>query len=130
MRLAIIASVGLLVAAGPAFAHHPFASEFDSNAPMTLTGKITAIDWNDPHVYFHVDVKDVNGQMRNWSMEAASPETLQKGGWSRTTLKSGDEITVQGYRAKSEPFVMAARMIKLPDGKTMSSASNDGGPKT
>lgn len=114
MRTATFATLGLLVAATPAFAHHPFASEFDANAPLSLTGKVTQVDWNDPHVMVHVAINDASGQTRNWSFEAASPQMLEGKGWTKTTLKDGDQITVQGYRAKSEPFVAAARVIELP----------------
>jgi hypothetical protein len=130
MRPAILAALGLVMAVGPAFAHHPFASEFDANAPVTLTGTVMRVDWNDPHVMIHVVVKDAAGQTRDWSMEAASPDGMKNKGWTQAMLKQGEQITVTGYRAKSEPFVMAAREIQLPGGQKMSSAANDGGPQT
>lgn len=128
MKPVMFAALGLLMAAGPALAHHPFASEFDAQAPVTLTGTVMQVDWNDPHVVIHVAVKD-GGQTRDWSMQAASPDTMKNKGWTQAMLKQGEQITVEGYRAKSEPFVMAARMIELPGGKKLSSAANDGGPQ-
>lgn len=130
MKTATLAVAGLLVAASPAFAHHPFASEFDAQAPVTLTGTIMNVDWADPHIVIHFAVKDANGQTRDWSAEAGSTELMGKKGWSQAMLKQGEQITVQGYRAKSEPFMMAARMIELPGGKKMSAAADDGGPQT
>jgi hypothetical protein len=130
MKPAMLVAFGLLVAAGPAFAHHPFASEFDAQAPVTLTGMVTGVDWNDPHVMIHVAVKDPGGQTRDWNMEAGSPNEMTQKGWSESMLNRGTQITVQGYRAKTEPFVMAARTIELPGGKRLSSSSNDGGPQT
>jgi hypothetical protein len=130
MKSLPLAAVALLMVGGPALAHHPFASEFDANAPVTLTGTVEGVNWNNPHVNFRVAVKDNSGETRNWTFQAASPATLQKKGWTKTTLKEGEKITMQGYRAKSEPFVAAARMISLPNGKKLSSASNDGGPQT
>ncbi|SRR5579871_980147 len=131
MKIASLAALGILLATVPALAHHPFASEFDANAPLSLTGKITKVDWNDPHVVVHVTVNDAGGQTRNWSLEAASPAMLQKKGWTKAMLKEGDQITIHGYRAKSEPFMGAARSVELPGGQKMSLADDDdGGPKT
>jgi Family of unknown function (DUF6152) len=131
MKTATFAVLGLLIAAGPALAHHPFASEFDADAPLSLTGKVTKVDWSDPHVMVHVSVNDPSGQSRNWNFEAASPQMLEGKGWTKSTLKEGDQIMVRGYRAKSEPFVAAARVIQLPDGKKLSAADDDdGGPMT
>jgi hypothetical protein len=130
MKMAMLTLAGVLIAAAPALAHHPFASEFDANAPVTLTGTIMNVTWANPHVVIHVNVKDSNGQTRDWGMEAASTETMTMKGWNQSMLKPGEQITVKGYRAKTEPFMMAARMITLADGKQMSTASNDGGPQT
>ena len=89
------------------------------------------VDWNEPHVVFHVAVKDPAGQTRDWRLEAASPTTLERKGWTKAMLREGDEITVRGYRGKSEPFTGAARSVELPGGKKMPSGDDDdGGPKT
>jgi hypothetical protein len=119
-----------LVAPVPALAHHPFSAEFDAQAPLTLSGIITEVDWGNPHVYVHVDAKDPSGQTRKWTLELASPTMLTRRGWTKDSLKIGEVITTRGYRAKSEPFATAARMIELPGGKQMSAADDgDGGPK-
>jgi hypothetical protein len=123
-------TIGILALAGPALAHHPFASEFDAQAPLTLSGTVTKVDWTDPHVSVQMDAKDPNGQTRNWKLELASTEMLQRKGWNKDSLKQGETITVKAYRAKSEPFVAAARTVQMPGGKQMSAADdNDGGPK-
>ena len=129
MKHTTIAAIGLLLMAGPALAHHPFDTEFDAKAPITINGTVKSLDWRGPHVMIHVDAKDDQGQMKTWDLETASPEEMTTMGWTPTMLKSGDQITVQGYRAKSEPTVVAARTIEIPGGKKMMSAGDDGGPK-
>ena len=77
-----------------------------------------------------MDAKDPNGQTRNWKLELASTEMLQRKGWNKDSLKQGETITVKGYRAKSEPFTAAARTVQMPGGKQMSAGDDDdGGPK-
>jgi hypothetical protein len=127
---AALACSGMLFVAAPAFSHHPFSSEFDDHAPLTLSGIVTRVDWTDPHVRVQLDAKDPNGQARNWALELASPAMLTGKGWSKDTLKQGQMITVKGYRSKSEPFVATARMVEVAGGKQMSAADDaDGGPK-
>lgn len=128
--LRTVAVLAVLAIAGPAWAHHPFDSEFDTNAPVKLSGKVTKIYWSEPHVVVQLGVSDAGGQVRDWNCEAASPSGMEKKGWQKDMLKEGQQITIQGYRAKSEPFVAAARSITLSDGKSMSTVDDDdGGPK-
>jgi hypothetical protein len=128
MRVPTLALVGTLLATTSAFAHHPFSSEFDANAPIRLEGKVTRVDWSNPHVM--ISMTEANGN-RAWNLEAAGSTELAKKGWSRDTLKAGDQITVEAYRAKAEPMTASARVIELPGGKKMSAADDaDGGPKT
>jgi Family of unknown function (DUF6152) len=130
MRVPMIAVVGALLAVGPAFAHHPFSAEFDANAPVRLQGKVTQVNWSNPHVMIHMTATEAGGN-QNWTLEAASTGDLTRKGWSRDTLKAGDQIIVEGFKAKSEPMTAAARVIELPGGKKMSAADDeDGGPKS
>ncbi len=128
--IAGIFSLAIAAVATPVLAHHPFESEFDAKAPITLTGKIVSIDWSDPHVIIKMDAKDGNGPMKTWDLQAASPSEMVSMGWTMTTLKAGEEVTVSGYKAKAEPTTIAARLFTMPNGNKMVSAASDGGPRT
>jgi Family of unknown function (DUF6152) len=130
MKALCTSAFGLVLVASPAFAHHPFNSEFDANAPVHLTGKVTQVNWNNPHVLIFMTATAANGD-QIWTLEAASPTELNRKGWTQNTLKTGDQIKVDGYRAKANQMTAAARMIELPDGKKLSATEDeDGGPKS
>jgi hypothetical protein len=95
----VLAAVSFL-AAVPVLAHHSFAAEFDINQPVTLKGVITKVEWFNPHVYIYVDVQDANGKTVNWSVEGGPPNTLYRQGWRKDSLKPGDVVTIDAYRAK------------------------------
>jgi hypothetical protein len=129
-RLAFAAAVlALAISALPAYAHHSFAAEFDATQPVRLTGKITRIEWTNPHTYFYIDVTGPDGKVTNWSIEGASPGALSRRAWNRGDLKLGDTVTVEGYRAKSGSNVADGRRVTLPDGRALYGGSpGDGGP--
>lgn len=117
---AVARGVGILLtlaAVGPAVAHHSFATQYDADQPVTLTGVVTKVEWMNPHARFYVDVKDDSGNVTNWNLELASPNVLTRNGWSRTSLKEGDEVTVEGSRARSGAHMANARTVTLADGK-------------
>src|SRR5262245_33024123 len=124
MGLMIVAA--LIAATVPLMAHHSFAAEFDSNKQVKLTGVVTKIDWTNPHVWFYLDVKDEAGKITNWGFEMGPPHLLQGQGWTRTTMKLGDTVTVQGSRAKNGTNRVNARSVVTPDGKKVGAASSEG----
>jgi hypothetical protein len=127
--IAILAA-GLVTTAAPVWAHHAFAAEFDVNKRVKLSGTITKVEWTNPHAWLYVDVKDENGKVTNWSFELGSPNGLIRKGWRRTSLKLGDQVTVEGYAAKDGSNIANARSVTLADGSQVFSGSpeTDGGP--
>jgi len=111
-----------------ASAHHAFAAEFDVKKPVTLTGIVTKLEWTNPHAHFYISVKDKDATT-TWEFELASPNGLMRRGWSRSSLKVGDTVTVMGYLAKDGSKVANARSVTLADGrKIFAGSSEDNGP--
>lgn len=120
----LVLSVLLLIAsAGVASAHHAFAAEYDANKRIKLTGSVTGVEWTNPHAHFQIDVRDASGRISRWDLELASPNVLQRGGWTRSSLKVGDVVTVDGYLAKDGNKLAHARDIRLADGRRVLAGS-------
>jgi len=121
----VAVALGLLLAR-PARAHHSFAAEYDSKKPVTLKGIVTKIEWNNPHVYFYIDVTDESGKITNWGLEMGPPNGLQRAGWTRNTMKVGDEVVVEGTLAKDGSNQANARSVTMAStGKKLGAASSE-----
>jgi hypothetical protein len=108
-------------------AHHSFAAEFDSSKPVTVKGFVTKVEWTNPHVWFYIDVKQTDGSVQNWGFEMGPPHGLQARGWTRTTMKLGDEVQVNGTRAKNGSNRGNARDVTMVStGKKLGAASSEG----
>ena len=121
-RLAMmIAGVSALLAlaAVPGWAHHAFAAEFDAKQPIKFKGVVTKMEWTNPHVWIHVDVKQPDGTVEKWSIEAGTPNVLFRRGFTKQALLPGTEIMVDGYRSKDGSRRANGRDLTLPDGKTL-----------
>jgi hypothetical protein len=121
--------IGLsLVAVVPAaIAHHSFAAEFDAAKAVTIRGNVTKVDWGNPHVWVYLNVKEQSGKVVNWGFEMGAPQQVRNQGWDRTTLKTGDEIVVEGFLARNGSARMNARSVTwAATGKKLGAASSSG----
>ena len=116
---AVVAGAGLILAATPAWAHHAFAAEFDAKKPVHLEGVVSKVELINPHAWIHVDVKGPDGQVTTWMVEAGSPNVLLRRGFTKTTVRNGTPVVVDGYQSKDGSKRANGRDITLPDGKKL-----------
>lgn len=124
----------LSLSAGSSQAHHAFSAEFDSEAPVQLTGEVTKIQWINPHAWFHFKVVNEDGSETQWMIEGGTPNALMRRGINRSSLPIGTEIVVQGYQSKDKNCRPACRAngrdMMFADGrKLFMGSSGTGAPE-
>jgi hypothetical protein len=117
----VILGLGCAVSGSTALvhAHHAFAAEFDANRPVNFTGTITRMEWTNPHVWLHMDVKKPDGTVETWAFEAGTPNVLFRRGFTKASLLPGTVVMVDGYQAKDGSRRANGRDLTFPDGKKL-----------
>jgi len=114
-----------LFVSGQALAHHSFSAQYDGDKAVNLKGTVTNIQWQNPHVYISLDVADASGKNHEWSLEMGAPAVLTRTlGWSRSTLKIGDQINVEGRAARDGTNLANARTVTLATGEKLGAGSS------
>jgi hypothetical protein len=126
IRAALLSTAGLLAAVLPASAHHSFPAQYDVAKPITLTGKVTKVEWTNPHIFIYIDVADeATGAVVNWALEMGGPNALLRLGWKRDSLKADDLITVEGSLARDgSPLANAKSIVMVATGQRMLAGSS------
>jgi hypothetical protein len=120
MRVAYAIALGLFVGTASLAAHHSFAAEYDGDKQVTLSGVVAKVDWQNPHIYFYLDVKNDKGVVTQWKIEGYPPNMLVRQGWRKdVTMKVGDTIQVFGWGARNGVPQAAGRQVTFADGKKL-----------
>jgi len=130
-KLSVAAVLGaLLLAALPAIAHHSLSTEFQMGKPSAITGVLSRIDWENPHIYWEISVKEADGTVSHWNVEGLPPSYLHRSGVDRADMMAlmGKEVTVHGRLAKDGSKLMFALDFTLPDGKVIPVGPRSGDP--
>ena len=119
-RLSIVAALfGLFLIALPVWAHHAFQAEFDQNKPVHLKGKVTKMEWINPHAWIHVDVTNPDGTVTNWMVECGSPNIMLRRGFTKDSLELGTDLSIEGYQAKNGSYRANGSSVTFRDGRKL-----------
>jgi hypothetical protein len=123
MRCRYIALVLLAIGGGSSlFAHHSFAAEFDDQKPVKMTGVITSVEWQNPHIWFYLAIKNKDGSTTTWGFAGGAPGQLMRRGITKDQLKIGETVVVEGFRSKDGSNNASGGRITFPDGRNVLTA--------
>jgi hypothetical protein len=122
----LLFTAGVFMTAMPAVAHHSFPAQYDAEKPVTLTGTVTKVEWTNPHIFIHIDVpNDETQETVNWALELGGPNALLRLGWKRDSLKTGDQVTVEGSLARDgSALANATSIVMVATGRRMLAGSS------
>ena len=115
----VAAAIGILISTVPLLAHHAFTAEFDLKKPVKLRGTVARVELVNPHSWVYVDVKNDDGTMSQWMLEAGSPNVLVRRGFTKSALPKGTEVIFEGFQAKDGSTRANGRDITFPDGRKL-----------
>jgi hypothetical protein len=122
-RTCLLATLAALLCGGRVLAHHSFAAEFDAQKPVTLKGTVVKWELINPHGWITIDVSGAGGKTTQWMVETSNPNGLMRLGWTKRSLKPGDEITIEAYQAKDGSNTANAARVTLADGRKVFAGS-------
>ena len=127
-RIAALAAGMALLLSVPLLAHHPVDNDFDKTKYVTLTGTVNKVEWVNPHSNLYIDVKDADGKMQTWTVEMGSMDVLSKNGWTKDSVRMGDQVTANAWLAKDGSRRAHADSVTLT--RTLTMSPKGGGPET
>jgi hypothetical protein len=118
-RTFVVAALALALCQMSVAAHHAFSAEFDREKPVKVQGKVTKMEWVNPHAWLYLDVVGDDGKTVNWGIELGAPNALVRRGWRTDAVKAGVDLVIEGYQAKNGKSVANGRNVKFPDGREL-----------